>query len=68
VLYAFDDIKRFRSLNIEEHRDSLDDEANFNIRYSIEKKNKILSIISVVKTTMVCIILIFSSLSIQQDA
>ncbi len=68
VLYAFDDITRFRATDFVDHYHNLDPDNDFNIRMSTEKENRILAIISTVKTTFVCVVLVFSSLSIQQDA
>ena len=64
-MYGFDDIKKFRNTDYEKF---LSDDDALLVRMSIAKKNQTFAILSFLKTTFICVLIVVISLVISKDA
>lgn len=67
IISAFSDINVLRRSDYENHID-YDTEEYFLVRVSVQAENQIYSILSLVKTTFICMLLVGISLAISKDA
>lgn len=67
-MYAFSNINILRTADYENHLDLNDPLQQFMVRVSLREENQIYSILSIIKTTFVCILLVGTSLAISKDA
>lgn len=64
ILYAFEDIEKFRNTDYENHLN----EEGVLVRLNIAKENQIFAILSFFKTTFICVLIVVISLVLSKDA